>query len=1537
MNEGQRRSSRPKTKAPSLGRTGSKESSGGFWKDQQFPDVIAEHNAPILCGKDGQPRPYLTLLARNLFHRATLAWIKEVTGDKNPHELAIKYCDQDDAEQYRIAKCHYISPKTGKVKILEGCEALGKALVEHIHGTLDLTIICKNPAPYYQPFEIMSFVEEVDAPPNDPRKIRKLVRATQKIPLGTIIGMYEGRVELEQEPYVLDAEKLSEFDQLIGDDVLKEVGTLNTVTIEDGQTYLRSNVLIDGHRNCGMYAWVTEMNDCRKDPMGSSIKLKEGEECNIKFIELKIMGWSYFFAFAVKDIDYHEELLIDYGENYWSIVKQWKRDDDVIKKLLKPLHDGIPQLLATLPSLVPKMDQLASTVMQASNQVTSILARPSTNRALLNNDAILSWKNSLDQVSGFLSCLTRMMVPVAAAIPQGIETEMEDVLRAVRLLSKEEVVGTGSQSTGLVGTDVLNGMRSLTEMLQSPSSGLITSNDQEKGKEKGKEKERDVGRVSGLSGYPFIRHGTGDEAGKIFLRMPVLTDEGPNFGGVRRKNSRATPPVGLRGTDASSPMTEIFSPLFGQTGEYRQSSTSQEKRQQRSMPRARKAITNGAVFPLLSTPSPDNLLTELDSVGFQVELPTIGNEVKKVMDSVVQQVTGQAVGNVSTSATLGSVSEDELTAFREKQLPKRTKKTRSYDELNSAEPFGPSPVKKLKTAIANQLTSSSPTIPRINQSTSSSSKMPCVNQSTSSSSTMPRVNQPTPSSPTIPRVNQSPSSSSTMPRVPAEVVMRSVVSPKKSGDAEVTLKCRKFGCGKAFTELSELTNHTNNEHSHGREGTSSASISATASQEVPNRHATTKRVEQEAGEQLDIVLLEREILEIYSTISNPNDVTVGAIRKRLSERLGRNLDSDKRVRSKVMDLIKEVAEKFWLQDDKSSVNSGSSSPDPNQIETNATQRKHGSTSAPHLKSLNSTKNPQPAPPLDAKHSSPQPLSVPVSGTSEQQNSAEDLKQEIDTRSTRLNPVGADDIDTRPTTNNDGGAMSSLPSTDRFADAMSELDDEWADDVDDMKVDVNAVQTAPATDPVCATADPITENNHIEGSAMKSGVSEHGLAAAVSGNGEIGGSNVQLERAEKRRKLDEGDVQDVNPGASFSKTTDGSGATNTASGSKRAAIVIGQSGTNVSTSTATNLTPDRPFASSFSIQSAPAVIQEFLSRHASTSMRGESAFNGTHSPSPGLTEMVKAGALKSKSDWKTFMDKHRRHTTSPATPLPIQTPLTSVSNSDGWGLGNLGTIVSNSSVSGAEAASQMDGMLGAGAESQGGQNCENDGLTNEMSQMKGADESLGRNADQNEEVQFDTIKGSEGSPSHGIVIKPTEALAESVVHPVSVSISTGQDEIAEVQCPSVDKPMSQDTTVKSPPTAAAAIIEISDTLPVGSLKSGEALIPPVSLNARPPQSPISIMPSRSAANGYNNSFVGMSTGTAIPTSQPPASSSSSASKKPLNAKPDAAIKLWKGPPASKGDVETIDLTEDDDNCVQRPVKPKKKPRPPREPEVIIELD
>ncbi|KAJ3120540.1 hypothetical protein HK100_012746, partial [Physocladia obscura] len=273
-------------------------------------------------------------------------------------------------------------------------------LLMHVYNTLDPKKISKEPdRPWRNPFEIEKIVSVKDASPSEKRKVTKLVVANRDIKPGEFIGMYEGQYMLDVEHENLEPTNLlnafereyklheshSTAEEVItlGVDFLAEAKIsqtkwLNSDGLNDhGTKRINSKIVIDGSKCRGMYGWASEINDFRSDPLGFKPtgknkydKNDEGRSANCGIYEVVVAKWPVYFLIVNRKIKCNEEVLLDYGENYWPYIKPKFDDEMLVSNYLNPLETHITTLWEyAIPNWINSFNFLPDTLVRMQDQI----------------------------------------------------------------------------------------------------------------------------------------------------------------------------------------------------------------------------------------------------------------------------------------------------------------------------------------------------------------------------------------------------------------------------------------------------------------------------------------------------------------------------------------------------------------------------------------------------------------------------------------------------------------------------------------------------------------------------------------------------------------------------------------------------------------------------------------------------------------------------------------------------------------------------------------------------------------------------------------------------------------------------------------------------------------------------------------------------------------------------------------------------------------------------------------------------------------
>ncbi|KAJ3237931.1 hypothetical protein HDU81_008683 [Chytriomyces hyalinus] len=301
--------------------------------------------------------------------------------------------------------------ENGNIRDIKGWRAIAKAWILHVYGSKKPEDIAAQPDVAFQPFSIRRdiIVEDVE---NDPRGVTKLVRATQNIERGRIIGLYEGewvldiekdadpnlsclnRLESEYklfESSLIDCEKAHiiprdlaikynlpsytknevdadfRIEEFLPEDERNKNGRAKVSTSEG---LIRSSLLTDGAKCRGLYGWASEINDFRDLSKPLCEQEEDGHNCEIT--EILIAGWPVMLLMTTKKISKGEEVLLDYGgSKYWQGIKRLQKVDDCITTALKKLEVTISRLSGSLDTLIWHCEEQLSNLEKAQANIVS--------------------------------------------------------------------------------------------------------------------------------------------------------------------------------------------------------------------------------------------------------------------------------------------------------------------------------------------------------------------------------------------------------------------------------------------------------------------------------------------------------------------------------------------------------------------------------------------------------------------------------------------------------------------------------------------------------------------------------------------------------------------------------------------------------------------------------------------------------------------------------------------------------------------------------------------------------------------------------------------------------------------------------------------------------------------------------------------------------------------------------------------------------------------------------------------------------------
>ncbi|KAJ3183377.1 hypothetical protein HDU87_006696 [Geranomyces variabilis] len=201
------------------------------------------------------------------------------------------------------------------------------------------------------------------------------VVADRPIAADQVIGIYEGEVLFEEEQVrgagiealVPGKEwKTFEYEAMEKASYRIAINDAQTLGIAGDSLHgtairYRNPLLVDGDKTIGAFAWATELNDFRTDPLNPFADEDPSSAPNITYIEVTIMNWPCIFIVANHDISPGVELTLDYG-SYWEGFRGIYRDQQIVQRtiadIVKPLVEHLDVIGDSVQFMFEKQNQL---------------------------------------------------------------------------------------------------------------------------------------------------------------------------------------------------------------------------------------------------------------------------------------------------------------------------------------------------------------------------------------------------------------------------------------------------------------------------------------------------------------------------------------------------------------------------------------------------------------------------------------------------------------------------------------------------------------------------------------------------------------------------------------------------------------------------------------------------------------------------------------------------------------------------------------------------------------------------------------------------------------------------------------------------------------------------------------------------------------------------------------------------------------------------------------------------------------------------
>ncbi|KAI8820774.1 uncharacterized protein EV422DRAFT_506504 [Fimicolochytrium jonesii] len=222
--------------------------------------------------------------------------------------------------------------EAGSETILSGWPEILEAFVTHTYDGASLEVIkTGNATDNPEPWPLMETCKVAKVSIDDPRtklRGRDKVVAIRAVKKNEIIGVVEGRTQFDKE--------------------FRELCHLRVDTVEAK----------------GSFNWVSELNDYRNDVSNALEDLNPDN--NVALVEAVIHGWPYIFVKATAQIETGDELLLDYGADYWESLCKINVDDDQVNGLVdeavKPFAETIFGIAMALRRLSARQAELGELI-----------------------------------------------------------------------------------------------------------------------------------------------------------------------------------------------------------------------------------------------------------------------------------------------------------------------------------------------------------------------------------------------------------------------------------------------------------------------------------------------------------------------------------------------------------------------------------------------------------------------------------------------------------------------------------------------------------------------------------------------------------------------------------------------------------------------------------------------------------------------------------------------------------------------------------------------------------------------------------------------------------------------------------------------------------------------------------------------------------------------------------------------------------------------------------------------------------------------
>lgn len=301
----------------------------------QKKDAKTTVKQEIIQGKKGNMQRRVQTLAEAVATIHQLLSVPKIPSERG-YDYTIQILSPTASKLKEAVKCHwndFLQTNHPVVRIVTYVKDMPKNVTpERLQKTLDRWIKSEEKGQMC-PLDKSHMIEVKNIPNTDQRKTlrgQKGVFATKRIKAGTVLAPYRSMI-LSDKEYAGSWGPLEEMQYEM---YHIEITTKVTDWFHAEQTLAASAF---HHGN-----WTKYANDIRiEDPFNSYDLEKPQNKPNVALIEVTYKAWPYTFLVSLKSIRKGQELLLNYGDDYWEAMRNIKERHDTFKSIVVRLEESL--------------------------------------------------------------------------------------------------------------------------------------------------------------------------------------------------------------------------------------------------------------------------------------------------------------------------------------------------------------------------------------------------------------------------------------------------------------------------------------------------------------------------------------------------------------------------------------------------------------------------------------------------------------------------------------------------------------------------------------------------------------------------------------------------------------------------------------------------------------------------------------------------------------------------------------------------------------------------------------------------------------------------------------------------------------------------------------------------------------------------------------------------------------------------------------------------------------------------------------------